>query len=42
MHTGIWLDNVQERDHMEDLGICGRVVLKWVLKKWMRLWTGLT
>ena len=35
MHTGVWLGNVQERDHVEDLGIYRRVVLKWVLKKCM-------
>jgi hypothetical protein len=35
MHTGVWLGNVQERDHVEEIGIDGRVVLKWVLKKYM-------
>jgi hypothetical protein len=35
MHTGVWLCNVQERDHVEDLDIDGRGVLKWVLKKYM-------
>lgn len=30
-----WFGNVQERDHVEDLGIEGRVVLKWVLRKYV-------
>jgi hypothetical protein len=25
MHTGFWLKKLKERDHMEDLGINGRV-----------------
>jgi len=35
MAIGVWLGNMQETDHVEDLGIDGRVVLKWVLKKYM-------
>jgi hypothetical protein len=33
---------LRESDHTENIGVDGRIILKWILKKWDRgLWTGL-
>jgi hypothetical protein len=32
--TGFWLGNLRERDHLEDPGVDGRVVVTWILRKW--------
>jgi hypothetical protein len=34
VHTGFWWGDLRERDHLEVLGIDGRIMLKWILKKW--------
>jgi hypothetical protein len=33
MLTGFWWGNPRERHHFEDLGVDGRVILEWILKK---------
>ena len=34
MHLGFWWGNVRERDHLEDPGVGGRLILKLMFKKW--------
>jgi hypothetical protein len=34
VHTGFWRGDMRERDHLEDLGIDGRTILKWICKNW--------
>ena len=34
MYTGFWWENLRERDHLEDPGLDGRIILRWVFKKW--------
>jgi hypothetical protein len=31
VHTGFWLGNLRERDHLEDPGVDERIILKWIL-----------
>ena len=32
MHTWIWLKNPRQRDLLEELGINGSIILKWIVK----------
>jgi hypothetical protein len=34
VHTGFWWGDLREGDHVGDPGIDGRIILKWVFKKW--------
>jgi hypothetical protein len=33
MHIGFWRESQKERDHLEDLDIGGRIIIRWVLEK---------
>ena len=33
VHVGFWWGNLRERDHLEDPGIDGRIILRWILKE---------
>jgi hypothetical protein len=42
LHTGLWWRNLRERDHLEDPGIDGRIILKLIFSKsGGEAWTGL-
>jgi hypothetical protein len=34
VHTGFWWGNLRNRDHFEDLGIDGRIILKPIFRTW--------
>jgi hypothetical protein len=50
VHIGFWLGNLRERDHFEDPGVDGKIILRWIFGKlyactwtgliWLRIWTG--
>jgi len=32
--SGVWWGNLWERDHLEDTGVDGRLLLRWNFRKW--------
>jgi len=34
MLTEFWWGSLREGDHLEDLSVDGRIILKWIFKKW--------
>jgi hypothetical protein len=42
VNTGFWWGNSSERNHFDDPGIDGRIILRWIFRKWNGgAWTGL-
>jgi len=41
VYTGFWSGKPRERDHLEDPGRDGRIILGWLSRKWdVGVWTG--
>jgi hypothetical protein len=34
VHTGFWWGNLRERYHLEDPGVDGRIILRWISRMW--------
>jgi len=32
--AGFWRGRLRKRDHLEDPGVDGRVILRWIFRKW--------
>jgi hypothetical protein len=32
--TGFWWGNLRKRDHWENPGVDGRIILRWIFRKW--------
>jgi hypothetical protein len=37
----VLVGELEKRDHLEDLGLDGRIILKWTFRKWDGVWTEL-
>jgi hypothetical protein len=35
VYSTVWWGNLRERDHLEDLGADGRIILRWIFRKWV-------
>jgi hypothetical protein len=34
VYTGFWWGNLREKDHLQDPGIDGRIILRLIFRKW--------
>jgi hypothetical protein len=42
VHTGFWWGDQREGNHLGDPGLDGRIILKYIFKKWNGAWIGLS
>jgi hypothetical protein len=36
-----WWENLRKREHLEDPGVCGKIILRWIFREWgVGAWTG--
>jgi hypothetical protein len=41
LYVVFWSGNLRERNHLGDPSVDGRIILRWILRKWeVGLWTG--
>jgi len=41
-YAELWWGIMRERDHLEDPGVDGRIIIRCIFRKWnVRVWTGL-
>jgi len=41
VYTWFWWGSLREREHLDDPGVDGRIILRWTFRKWdVRLRTG--
>jgi hypothetical protein len=31
-YTGVWWGDLEEREHLGDIGIDGKIIIKWIIK----------
>jgi len=42
VYTGLWWEGLREGDHLGDPDVDGRIILRWIFRKWDGVWTGLS
>jgi hypothetical protein len=34
VYTWFWWGNLRAKDHLEDSGVGGRIILRWIMREW--------